>query len=98
MRVVDHEPCAWFLFKAGDTLLLDVNCNHGAAGYGVMIELSSGEEFEYSQGGHAYLNRLAEAVRDSGPGRGYQLRDVSATHLQESIAAVNEWRAARPQS
>ena len=51
MRVVDHEPYAWFLFKAGDTLLLDVNCNHGAAGYGVMIELSRGEEFEYSRGG-----------------------------------------------
>ncbi len=95
MQVVDHEPHAWFLFQEGNTLLLDVNCNHGPAGYGVMIQLNAEEEVEYSLKGHTYLNWLAQAVQDSGPGRGYQRRDVSAIYSKESTAAVNEWRAAQ---
>jgi hypothetical protein len=95
MQVVDHEPHAWFLFRERDMLLLDVNCNHGAVGYGVMIQLNAEEESEYFGEGHAYLNRLAQAVQDSGPGRGHQLRDVSVTYSKESTAAVNEWRASQ---
>lgn len=94
MQVVDHEPHAWFLFKEGNDLLLDVNCNHGPAGYSVMIQLSEEEEAEYSKKGHAYLNWLAQAVQDSGPGRGYQLRDVSTTYSKESIAkSVEQFEA-----
>jgi hypothetical protein len=92
VQVVDHEPHAWFLFKEGNALLLDVNCNHGAVGYDVMIHLSAVEESEYSQKGHTYLNWLAQAVQDSGPGCGYQSRDVSAIYSKESMAAVNAWR------
>jgi hypothetical protein len=95
MQVVDHEPHAWFLFRERDMLLLDVNCNHGAAGYGVMIQLNAEEESEYLGEGHAYLNGLAQAVQDSGPGRGHQLRDVTAVYSEESTAAVREWRAAQ---
>jgi hypothetical protein len=95
VQVVDHGPHEWFLFKEGNVLLLDVNCNHSAVGYGVMIQLSAEEESEYSQKGHTYLNWLARTVQDSGPGRGYQLRDVSAMYSKESMAAVNEWRAAQ---
>lgn len=94
MQVVDHEPQIWFLFKEENALLLDVNCNHGPAGYCVMIQLSAEEKSEYSQKGHAYLNWLADAVQGSGPGRGYQLRDVSAIYSKETMAAINEWRAA----
>jgi hypothetical protein len=96
MQVVDHEPHAWLLFKTADVLLLDVNCSHGAVGYDVMIELSVAEEAEYLQKGHAYLNGLAHAVQDSGPGSGHQLRDVSAVHSEASTAAWMEWRAAQP--
>jgi hypothetical protein len=98
MQVVDHELHAWFLFKEGDALLLDVNCNHSPVGYGVMIQLSAEEESEYSQKGHIYLNWLAQAVQDSGPGRGYQLRDASAIYSKESMLAVNEWRAGQSRS
>jgi hypothetical protein len=98
VQVLDHEPHAWFLFKEGNTLFLDINCNHGPVGYGIMIQLSAREESEYSQKGHAYLNRLAQAVQDSGPGGGYQLRDVSATYSKEANAALNEWRAAQKRS
>ena len=95
MQVVDHEPHAWFLFKSGNALFLDVNCNHGPVGYGVMIQLSAEEESEYSQKGHAYLNWLAQAVQDSGPGQGYQVRDVSAIYSEASTVAINEWQAAQ---
>ena len=98
MQVVDHEPHAWFLFREQAMLLLDVNCNHGPVGYGVMIQLSAEEEAEYSQKGHTYLNWLAQAVQDSGPGRGYPLRDVSAIYSKESMAAVNAWRGAKNRS
>lgn len=95
MYVVDHEPHSWFLFKEAETLLLDVNCNHGPVGYSVMIRLNAEEESDYSREGHAFLNRLARAVQDSGPGSGHQLRDLSATYAKESLAAVSEWRAER---
>lgn len=95
MQVVDHKPHAWFLFKEGNALLLDVNCNHGPAGYGVLIRLSAEEVSEYSQKGRAFLNWLAQVVQNSGPGSGYQRRDVSAIYSKETIAAaVNEWRSA----
>lgn len=95
MQVVDHEPQAWFLFREGDALILDVNCNHGAVGYGVMIELSAEEASAHAREGHAYLNRLAEAVQDAGPGRSYQLRDVTAVYSKETMAAFSEWRSAQ---
>ena len=95
MQVVDHEPHAWFLFREGNTLLLDVNCDHGAVGYSVMIQLSAEEESEYARQGHVYLNWLAGAVQDEGPGGAYQLRNVSALYSKESLAAINEWRAAQ---
>ena len=95
MQVVDHEPQAWFLFKEGVALILDVNCNHGAVGYSVMIQLSAEESSEYAREGHTYLKRLAEAVQDAGPGRGYQLRDVTAVYSKASPAALREWRASQ---
>ncbi len=98
MQVVDHEPHAWFLFKEGNAFLLDVNCNHSAVGYDVMIQLSAEEESKYSQEGHTYLNWLAQAVQYSGPGYDYQKRDVSAIYAKESMAAVDEWRRAQTHS
>ncbi|WP_369942346.1 hypothetical protein [Xanthomonas medicagonis] len=41
MQVVDHEPHAWFLLRDGDTLLLDVNCSHGAVGYAWTMALTA---------------------------------------------------------
>ena len=92
MQVVDHEPGAWFLFKESNTLFLDVHCNYRAVGYSIMIQLRAQEESEYSQKGHAYLNSLAQAVQDSGPRQGYQLRDVTACYSKAAMAALNEWR------
>ena len=98
MQVVDHEPHAWFLLKEGNVLLLDVNCDYGSVGYGVMIQLNAEEESEYSQKGHTYLSGLAQSVQDSGPGRSYQMRDISAVYSKESVEAVNEWRVTQNRS
>ena len=95
VRVVDHEPYAWFLFKSEEDLLFDVNCNHSAVGYSVTIRLSAEEASEYAHEGHAYLNRLSRAVQNSGPGGSHQLRDVSATYSKEAMQAMREWRAAQ---
>ena len=97
MHVVDHEPHAWFLFREENALLLDVNCNHGAAGYCVIIQLNEEEEIQYFLRGHAYLDWLAQAVQDSGPGSRLQLRNLSA-YSEKSSAAVNEWRGAQKKS
>jgi len=59
-----------------------------------MIQLNADEESEYSRQGHTFLNHLAQAVQYSGPGNRYQSRDISARFAKESLAAVNEWRAA----
>ena len=90
MQVIDQEPHFWFFFKEGEALLLDVNCNHGAVGYSVMIRLDAEEEAEYFRKGHDYLNWLAQAIQDSGPGRGYQLRDITASCAKESSEAIND--------
>lgn len=94
MRVIDHHPHFWFLFQEGGSLLLDVNCDHGAVGYSVLISLNAEEESEYARSGHSFLNGLAQAVQDSGPGGSYQSRDVSATYAKDTLAAFREWRAA----
>lgn len=31
--VLDYQSAGWYLVRAGDMLLLDVNCNLGAFGY-----------------------------------------------------------------
>ncbi len=93
MHVVDHEPHVWYLFEREEQLLLDVNCNHSAAGYSVLIPLSSEEATDYACDGRACLNRLARAVQDGGPGRGHQLRDVSKTYSKECAQALRDWRA-----
>lgn len=95
MHVVDHEPHAWFLLGEGDALLLDVNCSHGPAGYDVLIRLTADEASGYAREGRAHVDRLAQAVQNAGPGRGHQLRDVSATHSDEVMAAIREWWATR---
>ncbi len=93
MEVLDHGPHAWFLFRKDRNLLLDVNCNHSAVGYSVLICLNSDEVFEYAVGGRAYLDRLSQEVQNSGPGGGDQGRDVSAAHTQECKEALERWRA-----
>lgn len=98
MRVVDHQCASWYLFEEAGVLLLDVNCDHSAVGYCVLIPLSGEEEAEYALKGREYLNELARNVHMGGPGSYHQRRDVSATYSSEAmLAAIEVWRTAHPQ-
>lgn len=93
MHVIDAQPAAWFLFADGADLFLDVNCNHSAAGYSVLIRLTPEEVADYRAAGRSSVSRLAGRVQDSGPRGGYQKRDVSSTYQDASMEAVLAWRA-----
>ncbi|MBC8065373.1 MAG: GNAT family N-acetyltransferase [Chlorobia bacterium] len=92
MRVVDHAPHAWFLFQKNDELFLDVNCNHSSAGYSILIRLNEEEAAQHAREGRPHLDRLAQAVQDSGPGSDLQRRDVGNAHRNETHHAVLKWR------
>ncbi len=68
MRVLDHEPYAWFLLEDSGVLLLDVLCSHGIVDYGVLIALDPTEAERGQAMGRAYLNQLARDINDSKPG------------------------------
>jgi hypothetical protein len=95
MRVVDHEPGFWFLLAQDERLLLDVNCEHGAVGYDVLIELNEIERAEYLRRQHAYLSELAEVINYSAPGvRGsqspYKVRNIWSQLGAHVVKAVSE--------
>ncbi|MEQ3550208.1 hypothetical protein WIS52_06955 [Pseudonocardia nematodicida] len=97
MQVVDHEPRSWFLMRDGDRLYLDVNCNHGAFGYSVLIELDGSERRALDEQGRGYLHELADAVHMSAPAARdstspYRDRDQSRTYGTATSEAVAAWR------
>ncbi len=92
MKVVDHEPHAWFLFEQDEELFLDANCNHSAAGYSILIRLTEDETVGYVREGRSYVDSLARAVQDGGPGSRLQIRDVGRQHEEETSRAIEEWR------
>ena len=99
MKVIDHEPHAWFLLGEGDELLLDVHCEHSALSYSVLVVLNEEERRNYQQEGRDYLSHLAHAIHYSAPCvRGsaspYRERNVDKQRGDEVLAAVRSWRAA----
>lgn len=98
MKVVEHAHAAWFLLADGEALLLDVNCNHGAFGYSVLIELDPDERTRWERDGRDYLDELARSVHDSAPAANevspYRARDLTRTRPGEVGDAVRRWREA----
>lgn len=96
MKVIDHDPQAWFLLRDKDALYLDVNCNHSAFGYSWMIELNEDELNRYASEGRAFLNQLAQSIQYSAPivigsTSPYKNRDVSKEHSVATVEAVQQW-------
>ena len=76
MKVVDHEPSAWFLLQDDDDYYLDVNCGRSAVGFSVTIQLTEVERKLYASGGRAYIDNLASQVSDkSDPSDSRNIRD-----------------------
>ncbi|SDD21815.1 hypothetical protein [Nocardioides lianchengensis] len=103
MEVLDHAPAAWYLLRDGDALLLDVNCNHGAFGYSVLIELNGDERARWEQAGRDYLDTLSHEIHFSAPAASnplvgepspYRARDLTRTRRGEVSEAVRRWREA----
>lgn len=100
MDVVDHEQGFWFLLSQGNRLFLDVNCEHSAVSYDVLIELDEDESARYAQIGRSYLSELAEAINYSAPGVRrthslYKERNVSSKYQEEVLSAIEAWRSER---
>ena len=90
MEVID-EGSQWLLFRRDDELLLDVSCSHSAVGYSVLIRLKPEEEAGYAGEGRAYLDRLAQAIQQAGPGAGQQRRDFYRIESM-TTEAFEKWR------
>jgi hypothetical protein len=102
MKVIDHEPGLWFLLGDDDRLFLDVNCEHSAVGYTVLIELDESERAQQTAQGRAYLSKLAEAINYSAPGaRGsqssYKSRNISSQYGAQVSEAIRAWRSRQEQ-
>lgn len=100
MKIIDHEPHAWFLAEAPEGMYFDVSCSHGAVGYSIAIQLSAEEFAEYGRRGHAYLNALAEEIHYSAPGvigssSLYAGRRVAAELAAKLNAAISTWQTSK---
>jgi len=97
MDVVDTRPHGWFLLSEGDKLFLDINCDHNAFGYTVLLELSPEEREDFETRGRLALDELAEAVQYSAPAARestspYRERDLEKVRGGEVSEAVDRWR------
>lgn len=97
MQVIDHQPHAWFLLEHGSGLLLDVECHHGAVSCSVLIRLNEEELAEYRRDGHAYLDRLAQAIHYSAPILAISTSPYKARKLRgyddQVLQAIRQWQA-----
>lgn len=103
MKVIEHEPQLWFLLQDANSLILDVNCEHGAVGYDVLIELNANESSRYESNGRDYLTVLAGVINFSAPGaRGstspYKERNIQHQRGEEVLAAIRAWQGLDPSS
>ena len=102
MDVVDTRPHGWFLLGEGDRLFLDMNCNHNAYGYSVLLELSPEERKDFESRGRVALDELAEAVQNSVPllaasQSPYRERDLEKLRGDDVTDAVFRWRREHPE-
>ncbi|OLU32998.1 hypothetical protein [Pseudomonas sp. PA27(2017)] len=97
MKVIDHQPHAWLLLEDESGLLIDVDCHHGAVSCSVLIRLNDQELAEYRRDGHAYLDRLAQAIHYSAPilaisDSPYKPRKLRG-YDDQVLQAIRQWQA-----
>lgn len=101
MRVLHHEPYAWFLLEDDGAFYLDAHCSHSAVDFSVLVALDATERAAYEECGHGYLDRLAYDIHYSAPGvRGsrspYQARNLAVgpgDQSRRANAAIEAWRS-----
>jgi hypothetical protein len=91
MKVVDFEDKMWFLLEHNSQNFMDVNCNHSAFGFSILIGLNEVEEQQYLEKGHPYLNELASEFSDNALSK-YKDRDES-NHYEPLVSeATRKWK------
>jgi hypothetical protein len=103
VKVLDHEPSAWFLLEEDGTLYLDAHCSHGPVDYDVLVALNPMEASAYKNEGRAYLDQLAYDIHYSAPGAigstsPFKSRNLAVGQGGEKkrvLVAVEAWRAGR---
>jgi hypothetical protein len=100
MKVVDHEPYAWFLLQEGDTLYLDAHCSHSFVDYSVLVALDDQERARFDTEGRDYLDRLSHDIHYSAPivresNSPWKTRNLTASLGDQVNQAVARWREER---
>jgi hypothetical protein len=101
VKVLDHEPHAWFLIEDEGTLYLDAYCSLSVFDYSVLIALDADETSAYRAEGRPYLDALAERIHNSAPAAAsstspYRSRNLSVGLSAENArasAAIAAWRS-----
>lgn len=100
MKVIDHVPDAWTLFRQGQELFLDAHCLRGGFAFSVLIRLDADETYAYRTDGHAFAEGLAHTIAASMAMQGaespYRPRDVAPLYSDRVALALEEWHAANP--
>jgi hypothetical protein len=103
VKVLDHEPHAWFLLENEGALYLDAHCSLSFFDYSVLIALDPDETSAYRAEGRHYLDKLAERIHDSAPAAVSSTSPYKARNLvtgpgpedAEASAAIMAWRSER---
>src|SRR5690349_13506312 len=103
MKVVDHVPDSWTLFRQGQELFLDAHCSRGGFGFSVLVRLDANETYAFRAGdGHAYIEGLAHEIAGSmataGDASPYKARDVAPLYSDRVASALEAWHAGPPKS
>ena len=101
MRVLDHEPHAWFLLEDDSVFYLDAHCSHSAVDFSVLVALNATERAAYEACGNGYLDRLAHDIHYSAPGvRGsrslYQARNLTLLPATRAVGTMRRSRLGAP--
>jgi hypothetical protein len=100
VKVLDHEPHAWFLLEDEGAFYLDAHCSLSVLDYSVLIALDADETSTYRAQGRPYLDALAERIHNSAPAAAgstspYRSRNLAVGQSAENAkasAAIAAWR------
>lgn len=101
MKVIDHEPYAFYLLEQDGRFYLDAYCSHSFFDYSVLIALTEEETREFFAQGRTFVARLAYSIHYSAPAAlgsrsPYKSRNLSigdTPEAQKAHAAIMQWRA-----
>lgn len=91
MKVIDHEPHAWFLLEESGRRYFDARVTRSAADWTVFIEMSPQECREYHAMGRLFLKYLAARIPNFV--EEYAARDLTRQMEGEVLRAVTTWKA-----